>query len=193
MAAQCPARGIDRGALALGRRQREPGRSGFDRGPFADLDNILAEVPQRLVDSAALRRILGFAQSLVAGADVDAHGRGLDARLLHHVERLPSIDRAQLLAITDRGEAVELEQVREADQLFLVAIADHRGFIEQNHSAAQFLPCFGERSLVAAIQQRGMALQEPRHGHRRYPGFALEHLHKRILDRESEHLLASFA
>ena len=88
------------------------------------------EMPQGLVDMSDLRCILSIAQRLIAGPEIGVHDGGFDACLLHDVEGFAGIDSAQLLPVPDAGEAVELEQVGETHQLFLVGIADHRGFVE---------------------------------------------------------------
>ena len=79
---------------------------------------------------SALGCILSIAQCLLARPEIGVHGGRFDACLLHDVEGFARIDSAQLLPVPYAGEAVELKQVGEAHQLFLVGIADHRGFVE---------------------------------------------------------------
>lgn len=93
-------------------------------------------MPHGLIDMSALGCILSIAQCLLARPEIGVHDGGFDACLLHHVEGFARIDRPQLLPVPDAGEAVEFKQVGDAHELFLVGIADHRGFVEQHCGSA---------------------------------------------------------
>ena len=146
-----------------------------------------SKVAQRLLDAAALRGRLRVAQHAFTRAHIDIHRGGLDARALHDVEGLAGIDRAELLPVANAGEAAELEEVGEAHQRFLVAVADHRRLVEQHDRASHSGASLRERACVGAAQQPLIAPEEARDGHRWNAGVALQHLHQRVLDGEPEH------
>ena len=152
-----------------------------------------AKMSQGLVDISSLRCILSVAQRLIAGPEIGVHGSRFDACLLHDVEGFARIDSAQLLPVPYAGEAVELKQIGEAHQLFLVGIADHRGFVEQHRGAAQRRASLGKPRLVRSCQKALMLAQEARNRHRGNAGVPLEHLYERVLDSEPEHGLAFLA
>ena len=63
--------------------------------------------------------------------------RRADAFGLHDLEGFAGLDRTELALVADEGEAVDLEQVSQADKLVDLVVTRHRRFIDEDDAALE--------------------------------------------------------
>ena len=149
---------------------------------------LFAQDTERFAHGATVGERGDAAQLIRALAQVLVHALHGDPASLCQCERLARVDRGKLLTVADHHEAVDPKRIGDSDQMAHRCAADHRGFVEHEDRALEFVP--GPFVALSPPRERmsGIGVDERRHRLRLDPRALAQIADHLVLKGEAQHL-----